>query len=412
MRMRPNPATDADAKNIHIELDAPHGLHWLVLQGNLKWNRLYACGLLLAGFALLFVQTTMASALFDTMGNFGGTCAGHRDCGKGKFCSPAPPQKSTVLLTAAGYTASGADLGTCLVCGEWLLDAPQTCHPNGSALDPLWQSACGACTSPSGQFISNGHRYSAKYNLDSMSSRQWLTYFIVATIGVGVVSHEVRGTLKLVAAAAGGVTLESSDGGQKLSTLARRAILSEQCMRSVMVSLVVANVPYFVLMDSTRVVDILLNTMAALLILDLDEVWCFLVLREATALTMGGVGERMRVGKSVASALARCETAVAAATMLTFMMLGAYGSTSNETDFVRTSLPTLLMIGVFVVAICAVYVAASSSNNSSTPPVARCCELACCCIVGVAVALFVTVMANDEGVQFGVGFVYVFRPDT
>ena len=32
-----------------------------------------------------------------------------------------------------------------------------------------------------------------------------------------------------------------------------------------------------------------LQELAALLILDLDEVWCFLVLREATVLTMGGV---------------------------------------------------------------------------------------------------------------------------
>lgn len=409
-RMRTSPAANSDAKesaagrqNVELELDAPRGLHWFVLQGNLKRDDCYGRGLLLAGFAMLFVQTVMVSALFDTIGNQGGTCSGHGDCGRGKFCSPAPPEKSTVLLTAAGYTASGADLGTCLVCGQWLLDAPQTCRPNGSALESLWQSACSACTSPSGQFISDGYRYSSKYNLDSMSSRQWLTYFIVATIGVGVVSHEVRNTLKIVVYAAGGASLDSSDGDQKLNPLARRAILSEQFMRGVMVSLVVFNTPYIVLMDSIRVIDILLNAVAALLLLDLDEVWCFLLLPESMALRLGE--ERMLVSKRVASALARSEKAVAAATMLTFMSIGASGS--SDDDFVRIWLFPSLMIGVFVVAICAVYVPALSSNTNNTR-VTRCSELACCCIVGVAVASIVAMMANDEGISF----LYVFRPDT
>ena len=63
------------------------------------------------------------------------------------------------------------------------------------------------------------------------------------------------------------------------------------------------------------------------------------------------------------------------------------------------------MIGVFVVAICAVYVPALSSNTNNTR-VTRCNQLACCC-VWRSVASIVAMMAND-----GISFLYVFRPDT
>ena len=131
---------------------------------------------------------------------------------------------------------------------------------------------------PIGQFISDGYRYSSKYNLDSMSSRQWLTYFVwppsesvwSRTKSEHIEDRRLRGRWR---------ELEHLMA-IKLSPLARRAILSEQFMRGVMVSLVVFNTPYIVLMDSIRVIDILLNAVAALLLLDLDEVWCFLLLPE------------------------------------------------------------------------------------------------------------------------------------
>ena len=393
-----------------VVLEPPLGLHWMVLHGNLHWSRSTGSILLLLGFCMILVQTLMASALFITIGNEGGSCASHVDCGIGKFCSPEPPAKPTTLLTAAGYMARGADLGTCWGCGHRTKSGKMSghvlgmCHANGSARDPIWESACGACTSPAGLFIVNGFQYAALYHLDSMSSRQWLTYLIVATLGVGVIMQEARSALKVVAVAAGGRA-----AGQAASTplwpMARRVVLAEQFMRGVMVSLVAGNVPYFVLTSSAKVVDILLNTFAALLLLDLDWISLLLLADERTAREMGAP-ERLRLSRRAAALIARGEKAVAAVTMLAFLLLGR----AAEHNLVRTALPTLLVLGAFTVATCYVYYQASRwcTGGVSVSKQQACGELIGSCVVGCSLALLAGLLANDTLTES----LYVLRPDT
>ena len=143
------------------------------------------------------------------------------------------------------------------------------CHPNGTARELLWESACGACVSPSGKPVEDAGAYAAMLHLDCMSSRQWLTFVIVATLAVSVVAQEVRSVLKVLVIAAAGEVGEAA----RLTTVARRAVLSAQATRACVLLMVAGNVPIVVLAESSKTLDVLLNTAAALLLLELDRAW-------------------------------------------------------------------------------------------------------------------------------------------
>ena len=79
----------------------------------------------------------------------------------------------------------------------------------------------------------------------------------------------------------------------------------------------------------------MLNTVAALLLFELDTAWWLLLADELTALNIGG--GQMRVSRRVASAITRGEKAVAAGTMLGYMLIGIVGDL--DTRFARDALP-------------------------------------------------------------------------
>ena len=196
--------------------------------------------------AMVFMQCSAAYVLFETVGSREGTCVGHEDCGAGYFCSPEAPMKATKLLTS-----SGADLGTCRVCKSlnWMVETYK-CHANGTARDPQWESACGACTSRAGRLLEDGRAYLAKLNIDRMSSSHWLIYLMVATLAVGVVQQEARKMLKVVVVVATGTAGGAGyDAADVPRPIARCAMLTVQYTRCWMMMFVAGNVPLFVLCE-------------------------------------------------------------------------------------------------------------------------------------------------------------------
>lgn len=180
---------------------------------------------------------------------------------------------------------------------------------------------CSACVDR-GQFREHG--YVQKYNIAVLGAHGWIVFIISAIVAIGAVTEEVRAMIKsILVIAANDYSAPSESGvsgtitplpttasgkasaepgfveavppapdarveavaaavrrGEGYGEVTVQAFLLLQAMRSVMLCLVLACVPVFVLQDQADAVSIALNTVATLFILELDNIVCSLVLGE------------------------------------------------------------------------------------------------------------------------------------
>ncbi|CAJ1410437.1 unnamed protein product [Effrenium voratum] len=241
-------------------------------------------GYLSSALGIVFLQLTVAWCLYSTMGNAHGACATSEDCGRAMWCT----------VSRHPRTSSG---GMCLGCGfrdAYKKDlANQFCHANGTVLssaraadlqlaveepDSLGnpqsiyiiltmadvEALCADCTSPRG-FMPQ----LAEMNIKAIGLREGVMYALVAAASALCIMEESLALFKTLLYLHRVQPPEDRRDG--LWRLKRRALLLLQTARVFTLASVLVCVPLFILFDSADGVSILLNTVACLFILELDN---------------------------------------------------------------------------------------------------------------------------------------------
>ncbi|CAJ1393955.1 unnamed protein product [Effrenium voratum] len=269
----------------HVSMDPPEDMHFtaakLCLEGEKPWQGLAH---LAFAFGIVILQLTVAWCLFSTMGNTYGACATANDCGRAMWCT----------VTQHPRSSSG---GMCLGCGfrdGYKKDlAAQFCHVNGTALSsavaadlqlaveapdsldtpqPIYMTLttadvdalCSDCISPRG-FMPR----LAKMNIKGIGVREGVMYALVAAASALCIMEESLALFKTLLY----LHRVQLPDGMRLGLWGhkRRALLLLQTARVFTLASVLMCVPLFILFDSADGVSILLNTVACLFILELDN---------------------------------------------------------------------------------------------------------------------------------------------
>ena len=318
---RRRPRMQTDSASCRVAIEPPEDVHFVAARLCLSapQGSLFAgVGHLLAALGIVLLQLTVAWCLFSTMGNCFGACLGHGDCGRAMWCTVTPHPKLASRGTSSRRTAKttkthgyegverggghasrvNAALGMCLGCGfrdSSRFDlAPRFCHANGTAsitdaaalqqaveepdlmgtvqhiymelAMPDVAAMCAACVNERG-FVPP----LSAMNLAVIGLREGVMYVLVAIAASMCVMDEglaLFKTLLYIHRAA----LPEAAAHQCTAWRSKRVVLVlVQTARVFTLASVVMCVPLFVLFDSSDGVSILLNTVAALFILELDN---------------------------------------------------------------------------------------------------------------------------------------------
>ena len=248
---------------------------------------------MLSALILVMIQLTVAWSLLSTMGNQYGACASNSDCGVAMWCTVARHPKSDLsgiclncgprdgirpdftpqFCEADGEVAADVDVAhfqQVIEAGDPMLKIPA---PLGVTLtDEDITAMCYACT--------NRHGYrppAAATNLGGMGVRESVMFLLVAIAASLCVMEEalcIGKTLLYIHRASPPPLPEepsSRSSNRGWWRVKRNALLLLQTIRIFMLASVLQCVPLFVLFDAADGVSILLNTIAALFILELDN---------------------------------------------------------------------------------------------------------------------------------------------
>ena len=266
-----------------VMISPPEDLHFTAAKIALS-KRGGGLGYVASTFFLVGLQLSTAWCLFSTMGNKFGVCSTASDCGPAHWCT----------VTAHPKTSAG---GMCIGCGftdAFRRDlAPQFCDTSGNALGdaaalqqaieepdfvmfsslPIHMTLsasdvaamCAACSDARG-FVPP----LVTMNIQRIGLREGTMFVLVAIASSLCIMEEALSLFKTLLFIHRAVP---PDSAAELAPWARRrrALLLLQSCRIFMLASVLMCVPLFVLFDSADGVSILLNTVAALFILELDN---------------------------------------------------------------------------------------------------------------------------------------------
>lgn len=268
-----------------VLIDPPEDMHFTATKLCLclakdPWQ---GCGHLMSAYFIVFLQLTVAWCLFSTMGNAHGACSSHGDCGRAMWCTITqhPRSSSGGMCLGCGFRdavkqdlahrfcdTNGTALGSALSLQQAveepdMLGTPQTIYMTLTAPDV--SAMCEACTNSRG-FMPR----LSEMNLKAVGIREGVMYALVAASSSLCVMEEAMSLFKTLlyihrATPPEGVSSKGAWGRK------RRALLLLQTVRVFTLASVLMCVPLFILFDAADGVSILLNTVACLFILELDN---------------------------------------------------------------------------------------------------------------------------------------------
>ena len=315
-----------------VMISPPEDLHFTAAKRALDTKRGGGVGYLASTFFLVGLQLSTAWCLFSTMGNKFGVCSTASDCGPAHWCT----------ITTHPKTSAG---GMCIGCGftdAFRRDlAPRFCDANGNALGdaaalqqaveesdfemfsslPIHMTLsasdvvamCAACVDARG-FVAP----LVMMNIQAIGLREGTMFVLVAIASSLCIMEEALSLFKTLLFIHRAVPPEST---AELAQWARsrRALLLLQSFRIFMLASVLTCVPLFVLFDSADGVSILLNTVAALFILELDNFAFAYGVRE---IRRDEILEPFSCSPSDATSIERAKEGVALAALVGIFLVG------------------------------------------------------------------------------------------